>query len=194
MRLRSSATASWACSTLSRSARSRRSCATSASWRMRPRPNPTDQAIVKTMVLKTKLPTPPFGSLWAMIAVTPVPKARPAIACVRSRRRPNRANTVSATRNVIRLLGNSWSSTNDAAANTTPEVTGAPNGKRRRAKSGSVMPSTARMSNQSGPAGPSLSPCLTHDLGQTGAERRRGSAASNQYVRASAQIRVLVTV
>ena len=28
-----------------------------------------------------------------MIAVTPVPNARPAIACVRSRRRPNRTNT-----------------------------------------------------------------------------------------------------
>ena len=35
----------------------------SASWRLRPRPNPIDQAIVKKMVLKTKLPTPPLGSL-----------------------------------------------------------------------------------------------------------------------------------
>ena len=105
-----------------------------------------------------KFPTLPFGSLCEMIAVTPIPSARPAIACVRLRIRPKSTNTAKAVRTGTSPLGVTRSSTKEPAAKTTPTVAGAPKGKRRRAKSGTVLPRANRTSNQSGPLGPSFVP------------------------------------
>ena len=81
MRVRSSATASRACSTRSCSARASRCFASSASWNLRLSPNAIAHATVKTTDVKTKPPAPlPSGSLWKMIAVTPIPNASPVIA------------------------------------------------------------------------------------------------------------------
>ena len=50
-----------------------------------------------------------------MIAVTPIPSASPAIACVRSRRSPNRANAAIAVRTATTLFGMRRPSTNELA-------------------------------------------------------------------------------
>ena len=126
--MRSSATASRACSTRSRSARASRSFASSASLNLRPSAKPIPQAIVKAIEVKVKFPMLPFGSLCEMIAATPIPSARPAIACVRLRRRPKSTNTANAVRAGTSPLGVTRSSTNEPAAKTTPTVAGAPKG------------------------------------------------------------------
>jgi hypothetical protein len=56
-----------------------------------------------------------------------------------------------------------FSSTNELKAMATPTATGAANGKRRRANSGSTVARIANTSNHSGPCGPPWSFCRTVD-------------------------------
>src|SRR5947208_10282848 len=89
-----------------------------------------------------------------------------------------------AARLVISPLGIKCPSTNELAAMAAPTATGAPNGNRRRNNSGSVIASIASTSNQRGPSGPFLCPCLTTTSARPTPTPTRMSA-SNQYRRAS---------